>query len=218
MGMVNILPTAEDMLPKRKTLTKNEAAVKAHAILDMHQLEDILKEVAVNYKITGKERSEAIKGKFRVRSLVERFTLKDCLGKVTPEIWTSMGKAALDGMFKNINMAQNNGIWKVLEIEVATRPDADGEQHILFGVRWVDARNQPDLAYKDGVPAVNVSVNSTLPDDLLELLRTQASKDTGGDPELKELIKLLAAKLLQDDKPPQSEAPVPEYGEQKEQQ
>jgi len=180
--------------PKKKTLSPQEKEVKEQPILHASELIEIAKDVLNGHKVPAKERKEGVDGNYRTQDHWAKFVLKEVLSHASKRIWTNMVNASLEGMHKTIVNAQSNGDWNVMEYEVDIKVDADGEQQLCYGVRWIDMANKQDMFYQDGAPAVNVNVNSQIPPEMLEILKAKgASTDDG---ELKQLLTQLIGLMV----------------------
>lgn len=195
---MSILNTHDENLPKRKMLTRQEEAIRDNSILDVGQLHDIVSDVVTPKLVSKDDKATALRENWRTRIRVERFTLKNVLGHVDPEIWTAMVNSALRAMEANINISQNNGEWHPMDFECEVRSNAHGSQQLWLGVQWVDTLNEEDMQYRNGQPSFNVNVNSSVSPDLIDALRASAAGN-GTDPELKMLLKALTKKLLEDE-------------------
>jgi hypothetical protein len=181
--------------PKKKTLSPQEQEVKEQPILHANELIEQMKDVLEGFKVSKGDRKAAVDGGYRTRAHWATYTLKHVQNYVSARIWNNMVVASLEGMHKTIVNAQPNGDWKIMEYEVDTKVDGDGEQQLCYGCQWVDMANQEDLFYRDGHPAINVSVSSQLPPELVEALAAKgASTDDG---ELKTLLTRLIEVMLQ---------------------
>ena len=104
-----------------------------------------------------------------------KWELNSIQGAVTDPGWANMVGCAVEGMLKTIIHSQPNGSWKVLEYEVDIKADKDGCECIRVAIQFVDADNQPDLLYRNGVPeTMNVNVNTDgLSKDLMVALQAK---------------------------------------------
>lgn len=134
-------------------------------------------------KKTKKEWSD-----YRKKLKTQRWTLAGTLNAVHEELWTSMMHATLAAMVKNINNSQPNGDWKLYDYEVDIRTGHDDVQAIILAAEWVDSRNEQDLRYANGVPAVDVHVDvSNSNQELIEALMNK--QGSSNDEELKDMMK-----------------------------
>ena len=140
-------------------------------------------------KKTKKEWSE-----YRRKLKTARWTLAGTLNAVHPELWSTMMTNTLHAMRKEINNSQPNGEWKLYDYEVDIRTGADDVQAIILAADWVDARNEQDLRYTNGVPAVDVHVDvSNNNKELIEALTSK--QNSSNDDELKDLMKQFIAAM-----------------------
>jgi hypothetical protein len=194
---MSIIDSNDNLLRKGRAHRGGEEAVDG-SILDLDVLRTTIKDFMSEKQIDPEERGRV--AGFRHRDHVERFGIADLLGHVDLDGFKFMLESMLKHQLKTITNSQNNGDWRVLDFDVDVRTIGT-VRNLLVGVRWVDVSNQRDLQYSNGQPSINVTVENNSGDTqaLLNALKEQRS---GSDPELKELIKLLAAKLLADsDKP-----------------
>jgi hypothetical protein len=99
-------------------------------------------------------------------------------------------------MEKNITQSQPNGDWRVCEYEVDLKKDSAKEECVMLVVKWIDASNQQDLQYSNGVPAMNVNINNSgLDKEVLEALTSKS--ESSSDEELKDLLKSLIGVMAQ---------------------
>lgn len=90
--------------------------------------------------------------------------------KVNQGIWATMVGRALEGLIGSVEHRQPNGTWVIASYEQDIQ--LIGEQEFLvLAIEVVDSVNAPDMTYRAGVPEMNVNVNSSLPPEILELLK-----------------------------------------------
>ena len=150
-------------------------------------------------KKTKKEGSD-----YRKKLKHQRWTLAGTLNAVHEELWATMMHNTLAAMRKNINNSQPNGDWKLFDYEIDIRAGTDDVEAIVMAAQWVDARNEKDLRYTNGVPAVDVHVDvSNSNRELIEVLSKK--QDSSSDEELKDLMKqfigAMAGKAVSESKP-----------------
>tara|TARA_R100001082_G_scaffold40444_2_gene21398 strand:+ start:3273 stop:3947 length:675 start_codon:yes stop_codon:yes gene_type:complete len=139
-------------------------------------------------KKTKKEWSD-----YRKKLKTQRWTLAGTLNAVDEDLWNTMMHATLAAMVKNINNSQPNGEWKLYDYEVDIRSEY-GVESIVAACQWVDARNEKDLRYTNGVPAVDVHVDvSNSNKELIEALTNK--QNSSNDDELKDLMKQFIAAM-----------------------
>lgn len=163
--------------------------------------------------------SKKISGKSATKFKGHRTRYGDCSwclhqlqGAVTEAVWQSNVAASIKGMLKTIRNSQPNGDWKVLEYDVKIENDAANVERIFLVVKFVDAENADDLHYANGVPSTIINVkNNPVSAELIEALSKIGN--SGGDDELKELLKRL---LLAQERNSLSEAEAPTANKEKE--
>jgi len=140
---------------------------------------------------------------YRTRLGDSRWELPNIQGKVTEHIWANMLGKSLEGMLKTIRHSQPNGDWQVFEYEADVQRDADGTECIMIAVQFVDAENQPDLLYRNGVPeTMNINVNTGgLSDDIVKVLKSKKTDDSELKDLLKQLIGTMASNAAPQEKP-----------------
>ena len=126
-------------------------------IIQSTELLSIMRSVFDDEVLDKKTKKEWSDNRRKLKS--QRWTLAGTLNAVHQELWTSMMHATLAAMVKNINNSQPNGDWKLYDYEVDIRTGNDDVQAIVLAAEWVDARNERDLRYANGVPAVDVHVD-----------------------------------------------------------
>jgi hypothetical protein len=175
----------------RKRGTAREAALQEGRIVRENDLLAQMQAYCDSVKIPDKEHKKAVKGDYRTIDKLQTFPLQDVSGNVTKEIWGKMLIAATKGMKKTIMNSQGNGDWKALDAQCAISVDQADRPVLMMGVRWVDMLNQPNLQYRNGQPAADVTVNNSMaiPEEVLAAL-----KDSGGG--RNETLEALLAQLI----------------------
>ena len=166
-----------------------------HKILQPATLMRILNE-ALDAKCLPKKTTKKWSS-YRSRLKDACWPLQSLLGTVTDEIWSNICEASIGAMLKNVIHSQPNGDWRLCEYEADIRRNRDGDEMIMVVVRWVDANNENDLTYSNGVPSsVNVNINaSLLAPEVLDALKERGNNSS--DAELKELLKGLISVMAQ---------------------
>jgi hypothetical protein len=177
-----------------------EGADASANILDPLALQNILHAVIDDQKT-------AMEPGYRTRINDSRWRVQNLLGNVNAEIWTSMVKAAVKGMGATIHNAQPNGTWVPTDYESRIAQNAKTQESFLeVVVRFVDTNNAPELAYQDGKPVVNVTVQSP---GLDEKTIAALTKKSEGDPEIKALLSVVTQLLInQQGNAPQAALPA----------
>tara|TARA_A100001515_G_C4576068_1_gene211396 strand:+ start:478 stop:1185 length:708 start_codon:yes stop_codon:yes gene_type:complete len=147
----------------------------------------ILNQVLELQVIPAKTKKQWAKNRTRIGDC--RWELPNTQGKVSEHIWANMVGKSLEGMLKTIQHSQPNGDWKISDYEVDVRRDDSSVECIMLAVQFIDAENQPDLMYRNGVPeTMNINVNTGgLSDDVVKVLKSKSTDDS----ELKDLLKQL---------------------------
>lgn len=143
---------------------------------------------SILHRTIDSEKTETIAG-YRTRINDCRWRIQNLLGNVNEETWTGMCKAAINGMTATIHNAQPNGTWVPCEYESRVAQNARTQESFLeVVVRFMDTSNSPELAYQDGRPVVNVTVQTPgLDQKTLDNLSQRSSTD----PEIKAALLML---------------------------
>lgn len=156
-------------------------------ILDPLALQTILRGVL------DEQRTETPNG-YRTRINDTRWRVQNLLGNVNAEIWEGMVRASVKGMTATIHNAQPNGTWVPSEYETRITQNSKTQESFLeVVVRFVDTTNAPELAYQDGKPLVNVTVQSP---GLDEKTLAALTKKSDGDPDIKAMLSVLTQLLI----------------------
>ena len=156
-------------------------------ILDPLALQTILRGVL------DEQRTETPNG-YRTRINDTRWRVQNLLGNVNAEIWEGMVRASVKGMNATIHNAQPNGTWVPSEYETRITQNSKTQESFLeVVVRFVDTTNAPELAYQDGKPLVNVTVQSP---GLDEKTLAALTKKSDGDPDIKAMLSVLTQLLI----------------------
>ena len=133
-------------------------------------------------------------GSYRKKIKTARWGLAGTLGSVHGDLWKEQIDVTLRSMVKNIVNSQPNGEWKLFEYEVDIRTGIDNVEAIVLACEWVDSRNEQDLRYANGVPAVDVHVDvSNNNKELIEALMNR--QESSSDEDLKLLMKQLISTM-----------------------
>lgn len=151
---------------------------------------------SILHRVIDDQKTDLTPG-YRTRINDCRWRIQNLLGHINEEIWENMVKAALSGMEATIHNAQPNGTWVPCEYE--SRMAQNGktlETFLEVVVRFVDTSNAPELAYQDGRPVVNVTVQqaAAAPVDqkVLDMLAQKAESDADMKLILASVVQLLA--------------------------
>ena len=183
---------------KSKRLTsmksKNEEADEESKVLQASELVSVVRKVLDLNQVDAKSR-KVFKG-YRSRLKDAKWQLHNFLGNVTASQFSNQVGMCLEGMEKNITQSHPNGDWRVCEYEVDLKKASAKEECVMLVVKWIDASNQQDLQYSNGVPAMNVNINNSgLDKDVLEALTSKS--ESSSDEELKDLLKSLIGVMAQ---------------------
>ena len=183
---------AERANKMRGEIDESEADTK---ILQPATLMRILNE-SLEAKCVNKKTAKAWSS-YRYRVQDVGWPLVNLLGSVTPEIWSNICEGSIAGMLKTIRHSQSNGDWQIAEYEADIRRDSDGRERVMVAVKWVDAKNQTDLSYQNGIPSsLNVNIKQApLPDEVIKAITSRG--DNSNDDELKTLLKGLVSEMAQ---------------------
>lgn len=205
MSLLNDLKTKqEDSIIGRKPPTVDEIEQR---ILQPSILLNNLRSFFDGEKIPTKTRKSWLKN--RTRLMDAKWTLGNIIGNCDAEIWLNVCKAVRDFHIKTINNSQPNGEWKIAEYEADIARDDKGQEIIQLAVLWIDALNNIDMQYVNGIPAPQVNINNSIPEELIRAMNDMAKSDRGtGDVELKELLKGLIAVMAKNQQPDFKPEPV----------
>jgi hypothetical protein len=173
---------------------------------------------SILHRVVDDQKAELTPG-YRTRINDCRWRIQNLLGNVNETIWEGMVKAALKGMEATIHNAQPNGTWLPCECESRIAQNSKTlESFLEVVVRFVDTANAPELAYQDGRPVVNVTVQQAaapaMDQKMLDLLSQKAESDADMKLVLASVVQLLAKQATAADalpaKPLREEEPVVE--------
>ena len=151
---------------------------------------DILKDEMSNRVIDKKSKKEF--SGYRSKIKKAEWRLSGMLNFVDEAIYREQIEKTLQSMHKHIRLVQPNGQWVIMDYEVDIRPNLSNDDSIMLAVKYVDAKNEKDLKYQNGVPLVDVQVDvSGSNKELIEAI--QAQGNASNDTELKELMKQFIA-------------------------
>jgi len=151
---------------------------------------------SILHRVIDDQKTELTPG-YRTRINDCRWRIQNLLGNINEEIWEGMVKAALNGMEATIHNAQPNGTWVPCEYESRIAQNAKTlEAFLEVVVRFVDTSNAPELAYQDGRPVVNVTVQQQaappVDQKVLDMLAQKAESDADMKLILASVVQLLA--------------------------
>lgn len=173
----------------KKTLRMSESAGAKQGPPKMIQATDFMSIVREVYdsKAIDKKSKKDFK-EFRTRLRKAEWPLEGVMGKVDKKAWNEICEDTIKYMVKNIRNSQPNGEWVLLDYEADIRMNPRNQEAIVIACKFVDADNNADLRYANGVPAMDVNVN--VADNNKELIEALNKKsDESDDTELKDLMK-----------------------------
>jgi len=158
-------------LMMQETASKND---EAKYIIQPNVLVDILKD-EMNNRLIDKKMKKEFSG-YRTRLKTAEWRLAGMLNYVDEGIYREQIGKTMESMLKHIKLVQPNGDWVLLEYEVDIRNNKSGDQAIMLAANFVDSRNEQDMRYQNGVPAVDVKVDVTGNNrELIEAIQAQAA-------------------------------------------
>ena len=194
MGLFSELE--DERRSKRPTTSKvaQGVAVKEDMILQASELILLVRQVVDLNQIDAKSRKLWKNNRARLKDA--KWQLHNSLGNVSESIFTNQIGMCLEGMAKNIRQSQPNGDWRISEYEADIKKDAGGDECVILVVKWIDASDQEDLQYHNGVTAMNVNIkNGGLSKEALEAITSKS--ESSSDEELKSLLKGLIGVMSQ---------------------
>ena len=195
---MSLLDEAKSNLSPYKLMMSEKAGKETERkfIIQPNILVDILRDEMAS-RVIDKKSKKDFKG-FRTKLNVTEWTLKGMLNYVDEPLFREQIGKTIAGMMKNIKLRQPNGNWVVFDYEIDVRENKAKDQAIMLAVKFVDSKNERDLKYQNGVPLVDVKVDvSGSNKELIEAIQAQNAASNGGDPEMKALLKQLAALMIQ---------------------
>ena len=171
-------------------------------IIQPNILVDILKD-EMNNRLVDKKMKKEFSG-YRTRLKTAEWRLAGMLNYVDEDIYRVQIGKTIESMLKHIKLVQPNGEWVLLEYEVDIRNNKNGDQAIMLAANFVDSRNEQDMRYQNGVPAVDVKVDVTGNNrELIEAIQAQGanSNDSGLQDLMKQFLETQIAAANQNQKP-----------------
>ena len=165
-------------------------------IIQPNILMDILKD-EMNNRLIDKKMKKEYSG-YRTRLKTAEWRLAGMLNYVDEDIYRVQIGKTIESMLKHIKLVQPNGEWILLEYEADIRKNKAGDQAIMLAANFVDAKNEEDMRYQNGVPMVDVKVDvSNSNKELIEAINAQGlSAQNAGDPEVKALLMKLTELMI----------------------
>lgn len=176
-----------------ETASKND---ETKFIVQPNILMDILKD-EMNNRLVDKKMKKEYSG-YRTRLKTAEWRLSGMLNYVDEDIYRVQIGKTIESMLKHIKLVQPNGEWILLEYEADIRKNKAGDQAIMLAANFVDAKNEEDMRYQNGVPMVDVKVDvSNSNKELIEAINAQGlSAQNAGDPEVKALLMKLTELMI----------------------
>ncbi len=135
---------------------------------------------------------------YRTRLKTAEWRLAGILNFVDEKIYREQIDKTIQSMLKHIRLVQPNGEWVLKEYETDIRANKSGVQCIVLAANFVDAKNEEDMRYQNGVPLVDVKVDvSNSNKELIEAIQAQGlSGQNSGDPEVKALLMTSGSRIV----------------------
>ena len=185
------------MLTEKASVEDNDSYIIQPTIL-MDILNDEMEKMCMDKK-SKKEFSG-----YRTQLKKSEWKLKGMLNHVDDTIYRDQINKTIEGMLKHIKLVQPNGDWVLLEYEVDIRHNKSNDQAVMLAANFVDSRNEQDMRYQNGVPAVDVKVDVTGNNrELIEAIQAQGanSTDSGLQDLMKQFLETQIAAANQNQKP-----------------
>jgi len=159
-------------------------------IIQPNILQDILIDEMSTRVIDKKAKKEF--SSYRTKLEKVEWRLSGVLNFVDEEIYREQIDKTIQSMLKHIKLRQPNGEWVILDYEADIRKNKNNDDALMLAVKFVDAKNERDLQYQNGVPLVDVKVDvSGSNKELIEAIQAQGVNSD--DSELKDLMKQFIA-------------------------
>ena len=159
-------------------------------IVQPNILQDILIDEMSSRVIDKKSKKEF--SSYRTKLEKVEWRLSGMLNFVDEEIYREQIDKTIGSMLKHIKLRQPNGEWVILDYEADIRKNKNNDDALMLAVKFVDAKNEQDLQYQNGVPLVDVKVDvSGSNKELIEAIQAQGANSN--DSELKDLMKQFIA-------------------------
>ena len=189
---MSLLDQAANNLSPYKMMISEKAGPKDEKkfIVQPHILQDILIDEMSNRVIDKKAKKEF--SSYRTKLEKVEWRLSGMLNFVDEEIYREQIDKTIQSMLKHIKLRQPNGEWVILDYEADIRKNKNNDDALMLAVKFVDAKNERDLQYQNGVPLVDVKVDvSGSNKELIEAIQAQGANSN--DSELKDLMKQFIA-------------------------
>lgn len=193
---MSLLDEASSKLSPYKAMMSEKAGkeVERKFIIQPHILRDILED-EMSKKVIDKKAQKEFKD-YRSRVEKTEWRLAGVLNFVDADLFREQIDKTIEGILKHIKLRQPNGEWVVFDYEIDIRTNKSGDDALMLAVKFVDAKNEQDLRYQNGVPLVDVKVDvSGSNRELIEAIKSQGAKSN--DEELKEIMKQFIAMMAQ---------------------
>jgi len=160
-----------------ETASKND---ETKFIIQPNVLMDILND-EMNKRLIDKKMKKQYAG-YRTRLKTAQWRLSGVLNYVDEEIYREQIDKTLQSMLKHIKLVQPNGEWVLLEYEADIRKNGSGDQAIMLAANFVDSKNEKDMRYQNGIPAVDVNVDVSGRDQaLIEAIQAQSGSSNNAE-------------------------------------
>ena len=160
-----------------ETASKND---ETKFIIQPNVLMDILND-EMNKRLIDKKMKKQYAG-YRTRLKTAQWRLSGVLNYVDEEIYREQIDKTLQSMLKHIKLVQPNGEWVLLEYEADIRKNGSGDQAIMLAANFVDSKNEKDMRYQNGIPAVDVNVDVSGRDQaFIEAIQAQSGSSNNAE-------------------------------------
>ena len=160
-----------------ETASKND---ETKFIIQPNVLMDILND-EMNKRLIDKKMKKQYAG-YRTRLKTAQWRLSGVLNYVDEEIYREQIDKTVQSMLKHIKLVQPNGEWVLLEYEADIRKNGSGDQAIMLAANFVDSKNEKDMRYQNGIPAVDVNVDVSGRDQaLIEAIQAQSGSSNNAE-------------------------------------
>ena len=178
--------TAHKKMAAKSLVENNEEKFIIQPGVLMDILNDEVQKIVIDKKI-----KKQFSG-YRTRLQTANWRLSGTLNFVNEGMFREQIGKTFEGMLKHIRLVQPNGEWVLMEYETDIRRDKGGNECLMLAANFVDAKNEEDMRYQNGIPQVDVKVDvSNANRDLIEAIKAQGQNSN--DTELKDLMKQFIA-------------------------
>lgn len=172
---MSLLDQAATNLSPYKLMISEKASLKDEKkfIIQPSILKDILSDEMSNRVIDKKAKKEF--ASYRTKLEKVEWRLAGMLNFVDEEIYREQIEKTIHSMLKHIRLRQPNGEWVIMDYEIDIRKNKKNDDALMLAVKFVDAKNESDMRYQNGIPAVDVNVDVSGRDQaLIEAIQAQS--------------------------------------------